>query len=145
MKLDYLKSQLKEVGTSGIGDVFFDRSEVVAKELSLKYPYVFFDLATYKSRLQWVNSLQQTEKVTIKAYILGLYDRRGANEILTIEEKWDELRTFFRDYLVALNATNYISIDNFNDMPNELFDLGLMPGSEIGVSFDLELTLYCNG
>jgi hypothetical protein len=145
MKLEYLKTQLLLKGSSGIGDIFFDDPRIVAKDQVKSYPYIIWDMKSYKSTLQWQNTAQEKEIVKgFKAYIIGSYDRRGATNTQTIEQKWDTLREYFRAYLTVLNATSYIKIDNLNDMPNELFDIGLSPDSEIGVSFDCDMTLFCN-
>lgn len=144
MKLEYLKAQLVKVPTS-IGEVFFTDKTFVAKDNEKRdYPYVVWDIRGMRGRLSWKNINQQTETVTIKAYILGDYDRRAQGLTQTIEEKWDELREAFRSYLIYQDALDYLSIMNMDNMPYELFDIGLMPDSEIGVSFDVELKLFCN-
>ena len=144
MKLEYLKSQLLLKGSSGIGDIFMEDPRITAKDQSKAYPYIIWDIKSLKSNLAWQNSSQINEKIKIKAYIIGSYDRRAQGLTQTIEQKWDTLREFFRLYLVVLNATQYIKINNMNDMPNELFDIGISLDGEIGVSFDVDMTLYCN-
>jgi hypothetical protein len=144
MKLEYLKKQLETVGSSGIGLVLLCELGEVQRDQVKAYPYVFWDILTLKSRMAWQNSSQQIEEVTIKAYIMGSYDRNLQGQTQTMVQKWDTLREFFRAYMVVLNASTYIKVSNLNNMTNELFNYGLSPDGEIGVSFDVNLTLYCN-
>lgn len=144
MKIEYLKKQLETVGTSGIGEVFLCERGEVQRDQKKTYPYVFWDALTLKSNIHWQNANQITEDITIKAYILGSYDRNAQGLTQAMVQKWDTLREFFRAYMVVLNGTSYIKITNLNDMPNELFNFGLSPDGEIGVSFDVNITLYCN-
>ena len=145
MKLEYLKTQLEIVTGSQIAKVYFDRNHIVNTERVKSYPFVFWDLNSYKSVMQWTSTSQEKEVVTMKAYCFGYVDKDTLPVTSDANEKmWDSLREKFRVYLGVVNANNYISITNLASMPNELFPFGVSVDSEIAVSFDVNFNLFCN-
>ncbi len=144
MKLEYLKLQLETVPATGIEKVYFDRNHIVNTERDKDYPYVFWDLNTFKSRMNWQRTSTQKEKVTLRAYVMDYFDRDASTELQTKQQIWDGIRDDFRAYLTLLGSNQYIKLTNLDDMPNELYEYGLTVDAEIGVSFDVEMELYCN-
>ena len=144
MKLEYLKQQLETVTGTTIAKVYFDRNHIVNTERDKLYPYVFWDLNTFKSRMNWQNSSSTHEKVTLRAYVMDYFDRGAATETDTKQGIWDDIREAFRTYLGVKGVNAYIKLTNLNDMPNELYEFGLTVDAEIGVSFDVAMELYCN-
>ena len=144
MKLEYLKQQLEIVPATGIEAVYFDRNHIVNTERAKDYPYVFWDLNTFKSRMNWQRTSSQQESVTLRAYVMDYFDRAASTETQTKQQIWDNIRELFRAYLTLLNTNQYIKLTNLADMPNELYEYGLTVDAEIGVSFDVAMELYCN-
>jgi hypothetical protein len=144
MKIEYLKQLLQETGSSPIQKVYFDRRHIVNTEREKDYPYVFWNLDSFVSDLDWRNTSQQEEKVTITAFCIGYHDAEAQAVTLTREEVFDSLREAFRAYLSVLMLSEYLDVTNLSSMRNELYQIGITVDAEIGVSFTVTLRLFCN-
>jgi lipid-A-disaccharide synthase-like uncharacterized protein len=144
MLLTNFKTAAEIITGTAIKQVFFDRSHIINTERGKSYPYVFWNMNTWKGSVNWANILQKQEEITIRVYVVGYFDRGAASEDDTQENIWDTLRSDFRTYLTVLNTNQYIKILNLNNMPFEYFPFGLVSiDAEIGVAFDIEMALYC--
>ncbi len=145
MKIAYLKQVLLETGTSEVNKVYFDRNHIVNTDRDKDYPYVFWDLNTFNSIMNWRDTTKQKEAVTMTAYCIGYHDKEVAGgNVVSIEEVFDELREAFRTYLTVLNENGYLEVTNLNAMQNELYQIGLTIDAEVGVSFRVTMNLFCN-
>ena len=145
MKIELLKQILQETTGIQIVKVYFDRAHIVNVERDKGYPYVLWDLNSFRSRINWSSQNQISEGATMKAYVMGYFDKMAAEgQTYSREEVWDQLREAFREYLGLIGASSQIKLTNLNNMPNELFDAGVSVDAELAVSFDVNMTLYCN-
>jgi len=145
MKIELLKQVLQETTGIQIANVFFDRAQIVNTERDKDYPYVLWDLNTFRSRMNWQSTNQISEQVTMRAYVMGYFDKMAAEgQTYSREEVYDQLRAAFREYLGLVNSSSQVKVTNLNNMANELWDAGITVDSELAVSFDVNMTLYCN-
>ena len=144
MKISYLKSVLEDVGTSSVVKVYFDRNHIVNTERYKDYPYVFWDLNSYRSLMNWHDVSKQREDVTMTAYCIGYLDKELLGGEGDMIEAYDVIRDAFREYLTVVNADAYVDIINLQAMTNELFPIGITVDAEVGVSFEVKMRLYCN-
>ena len=143
MTLASFKTAALIITGTQIKQVFFDYSYAASIERDKLYPYVLWDLNSWKGRINWANTSHKKEKVTVKVYVLDYFDRGASSETQTKEQVWDDIRTNFRTYLTVLNTNGYISVTNLNDMPYEYYSIGVNLDAEIGVNFDVEMNLSC--
>lgn len=144
MKIEYLKRLLQDSGSSPIQKVYFDRRHIVNTEREKDYPYVFWNLDSFVSDLDWRNTSQQKEEVTITAFCIGYYDAEAQGVTVSREEAFDSLREAFREYLSVITQNEYLDVTNLSSMRNELYQIGITLDAEIGVSFTVNLRLFCN-
>ncbi len=145
MKIAYLKTQLEIITGSSVAKVYFDRNHIVNTDRAKLYPYVFWDLNSYKSVMSWTNTAREKESVTMKAYCVGYLDKDAlARSFDSMEAMYDTIRDAFRSYIGVVNANTYISVMNLESMNNELFPFGISIDSEVAVSFDVSFQLFCN-
>jgi hypothetical protein len=143
MTLASFKTAAQIITGTLIKQVFFDYLHAANVERDKLYPYVLWDLNSWKGRINWANTGQKKEKVTVKVYVLDYFDRGASSETQTKEQVWDDIRTNFRTYCTVLGTNGYISITNLNDMPYEYYSIGINIDAEIGVCFDVEMNLHC--
>jgi len=144
MLLTSFKTAAKIITGTSIKQVFFDYKQVVNIERTKLYPYVIWNMNSWKAVIDWANTSRRREKVTVKVFCIDYWDRGAVTETDTMIAVWDAIRDSFRVYCTVLNTNGYIQIINLNKMPCEYFEIGLTVDSEIGVSFDVELDLFCN-
>jgi hypothetical protein len=90
-----------------------------------------------------IDSRTNKENIKIRAYIVQYYDYMSGSDETSIEEVWDELRAIFLLYLSTIGLNANVQITNLDKLSYKLFNRGLWIDSEAGISYDVELKLFC--
>jgi hypothetical protein len=143
MQLTSFKTAAQAISGTSVKQVFFDYRQIANIERVKLYPYILWDLNSWKGAINWADTGHKKEKVSVRVFAVDYWDRASASETDTREAAWDAIRGYFREYCTVLNISQLVQITNLNNMPYEYYEIGLTVDSEIGVAFDVELDLYC--
>jgi hypothetical protein len=144
MKLATLKTKLKVLTGTTIGEVLFDWQTEINTARSKTYPYVFwsFDSMDFTNDIRSSNI--QIEKVfKATAFVMGLY-RADTQDKITI---WDTLEAAMNVYLNALNARDTtLQVFSINEIKGEyLPESQIQADNVIGIAYrDIIIKTYCS-
>lgn len=144
MKLNTLKTKLKVLTGTSIGEVIFDYQKEMNVQRSKTYPVVIwmFDSMTFDNDIRPSNT-QYEKEFTVTAFVMGLY-YNGTDDRITI---WDTLEGYFNVYLNALNTRDQvIQIVNIDSIRGEYLPEGqIQADNVIGIAYrDIKIKTYCS-
>lgn len=142
MTLAQLKQKLQTVGTTGIGEVFFDWQKYLNEPIDKQYPCVLWmlDGAKFKTDMR-STTVQKTKLFTLTAYAIASF-RPETQDKITV---WDTLEEQFKTYLNAMNADSAITIENIDDIEGRYAGEGLISADrEIGIQYqNIVVKMWC--
>lgn len=144
MRLSTLKTKLKVLTGTSIGEVVFDYQKELNVQRAKTYPLVIwmFDSMTFNQDLR-TSSLQYEKTFTVTAFVMTLY-RNGVDDKITI---WDTIEGYFKTYLNLVNTRDTtVQVYNINDIKGEYLPEGqIQADNVIGISYkDIVLKTYCS-
>jgi len=116
---------------------------IAVQEEDKDYPYILWNLDTWKGVLNWGSSTIKKEKVKVTVYIFAYFDRGAVTQTKTKETVYDELDGYFRTYCSVLNSSSTVQITNLNNMPREYWPIGITRDADIGISYEVEMDIFC--
>lgn len=141
MTLAALRTKLKTVGTTGIGEVFFDWKSYLNETRSKTYPCVLWSLdgANFAEDYR-TDTIQKVKLFKITVYAIAQYDQ-SQDKIVA----WDTLEALFKIYINAINETAGLQVMNINNINGQYAGEGLVSAdSEIGIIYkDIQLKMTC--
>lgn len=140
MELKDLKTVLETTGTTGVKQVFLGYQEKPNLERDKLYPFVLWDYNTWEGL---IDSRQSEETIKVRVYIVDYFDYLANAEETEEEEVYDNLRAIFAYYIALINTDTRVHIANLDKLLYKLYHRGLWIDSEIGISYELELKLFC--
>lgn len=144
MKLATLKTKLKVLTGTSIGEVVFDYQKELNVQRAKTYPLVIwmFDSMTFNQDLRTSN-LQYEKTFTVTAFVMTLY-RNGVDDKITV---WDTIEGYFKTYLNLINTRDTtVQVFNINDIKGEYLPEGqIQADNVIGIAYkDIVLKTYCS-
>jgi len=141
MTLAALKVKLQTVGSTGIGEVFFDWKTYLNETRSKTYPCVLWSLdgANFVEDYR-TDTIQKVKLFKITVYAIAQFDQ--SQDKITA---WDTLEGLFKAYINAMNETSGLQVMNINNINGQYAGEGLISAdSEIGLLFrEVQLKITC--
>jgi hypothetical protein len=143
MKLATLKSKLQVVGSTGIGEVFFDWKEYLNITRSKTYPCILwsFNGASF-SEDKRTSTVGKIKTFTFTLFAIALFNPSTQDKITV----WDTLEGYLNLYLNDIDATEGIQVANINELRGEYVPEGMISAdSEIGIMLkEVQLKTWCD-
>lgn len=141
MTLAALKQKLITVGTTGIGEVFFDWKTYLNEARSKTYPCVLWSLdgANFVEDYR-TGTIQKVKLFKITVYAIAQFDQ-SQDKIVA----WDTLEALFKVYINAIDTTAGLQVMNINNINGQYAGEGLISAdSEVGIVYkDIQLKMTC--
>jgi hypothetical protein len=137
MTLSALKTKLKTITGTSIGEVLFDWKEYNNEKYSKTYPVVLWSLSGAKfSKEGRTTAIQKTKTFTLSVFILSrLFETDKIDQ-------WDTIEAYFDTYITHIHALDNISIENINDLKGQYLGVDGID-TEIGITFEIVLKTWC--
>jgi hypothetical protein len=137
MNLSTLKTKLKVITGTSIGEVLFDWKEYNNEKYNKTYPLILWSLSGAKFSKEGRNSvIQKTKTITLSVFILSrLFDTDKIDQ-------WDLLEGYFDTYINLINSTTGLTVENINDLKGQYLGIDGID-TEIGITFEITLKTWC--